>query len=139
MPISCTILNGAALIYGGAVDYKRREIPNTVPLILIATGFVSGIYVWERFVIMLALGVILWLSTKDTNNPLPGGDFKLICALTFSVGLPITLAILLFVGLGAIFMSIFCGLPLSRHIPLCSYTAPVYLLIFFFSLLRLFF
>lgn len=139
MPLSCTILNGAALIYGGAVDYKRREIPNTVPLILIATGFVSGIYVWERFVIMLALGVILWLSTKDTNNPLPGGDFKLICALTFSVGLPITLAILLFVGLGAIFMSIFCGLPLSRHIPLCSYTAPVYLLIFFFSLLRLFF
>lgn len=139
MPLSCTIFNGAALIYGGAVDYKRREIPNTVPLILIATGFVSGIYVWERFVIMLALGVILWLSTKDTNNPLPGGDFKLICALTFSVGLPITLAILLFVGLGAIFMSIFCGLPLSRHIPLCSYTAPVYLLIFFFSLLRLFF
>ena len=139
MPLSCTILNGAALIYGGAVDYKRREIPNTVPLLLIATGFVSGIYVWERFVIMLALGVILWLSTKDTNNPLPGGDFKLICALTFSVGLPITLAILLFVGLGAIFMSIFCGLPLSRHIPLCSYTAPVYLLIFFFSLLRLFF
>ena len=139
MPLSCTILNGAALIYGGAVDYKRREIPNLVPLILIATGFVSGIYVWERFVIMLALGVILWLSTKDTNNPLPGGDFKLICALTFSVGLPITLAILLFVGLGAIFMSIFCGLPLSRHIPLCSYTAPVYLLIFFFSLLRLFF
>ena len=139
MPLSCTILNGAALIYGGAVDYKRREIPNTVPLILIATGFVSGIYVWERFVIMLALGVILWLSTKDTNNPLPGGDFKLICALTFSVGLPITLAILLFVGLGAIFMSIFCGLPLCRHIPLCSYTAPVYLLIYFFSLLRLFF
>lgn len=139
MPLSCTILNGAALIYGGAVDYKRREIPNTVPLILIATGFVSGIYVWERFVIMLALGVILWLSTKDTNNPLPGGDFKLICALTFSVGLPITLAILLFVGLGAIFMSILCGLPLSRHIPLCSYTAPVYLLILFFSLLRLFF
>ena len=139
MPLSCTILNGAALIYGGAVDYKRREIPNTVPLILIATGFVSGIYVWERFVIMLALGVILWLSTKDTNNPLPGGDFKLICALTFSVGLPITLAILLFVGLGAIFMSIFCGLPLSRHIPLCSYTAPVYLLILFFSLSRLFF
>ena len=139
MPLSCTILNGAALIYGGAVDYKRREIPNTVPLLLIATGFVSGIYVWERFVIMLALGVILWLSTKDTNNPLPGGDFKLICALTFSVGLPITLAILLFVGLGAIFMSIFCGLPLSRHIPLCSYTAPVYLLILLFSLSRLFF
>lgn len=139
MPLSCTILNGAALIYGGAVDYKRREIPNTVPLILIATGFVSGIYVWERFVIMLALGVILWLSTKDTNNPLPGGDFKLICALTFSVGLPITLAILLFVGLGAIFMSILCGLPLSRHIPLCSYTAPVYLLILLFSLSRLFF
>lgn len=139
MPLSCTILNGAALIYGGAVDYKRREIPNTVPLILIATGFVSGIYVWERFVIMLALGVILWLSTKDTNNPLPGGDFKLICALTFSVGLPITLAILLFVGLGAIFMSILCGLPLSRHIPLCSYTAPVYLLILLFSLSHLFF
>ena len=139
MPFSYTILNGAALIYGGAVDYKRREIPNTVPLILIATGFVSGIYVWERFVIMLALGVILWLSTKDTNNPLPGGDFKLICALTFSVGLPTTLAILLLVGLGAIFMSIFCGLPLSRHIPLCSYAAPVYLLILFFSLSRLFF
>lgn len=139
MPLSCTILNGAALIYGGAVDYKRREIPNLVPLVLIATGIASGAFILPRFLIMLAVGFILWLSTRITKEPLPGGDFKLICALTFSVGLPITLAILLFVGLGAIFMSILCGLPLSRHIPLCSYTAPVYLLIFFFSLLRLFF
>ena len=36
MPIICTLINSAALIYGGVVDYKKREIPNLVPVVLLA-------------------------------------------------------------------------------------------------------
>lgn len=138
MPLSCTLLNGAALLYGGAIDYKRREIPHTVPLTLIATGFICGTYVWERFVIMLAVALLLWLRTGNREESLPGGDFKLICALTFAVGLPVTLAVLLLIGLGAIFMSIVFRLPFNRHIPLCSYVASAYLMILILSLSHLF-
>ena len=28
MPIICTLINSATLIYGGVVDYQKREIPN---------------------------------------------------------------------------------------------------------------
>ena len=87
MPMICSLINSAALVYGGITDYKRREIPNLVPVVLLATGIFSGAFVLQRLIIMLLVAMILWLTTKITKQELPGGDFKLICALTFSAGL----------------------------------------------------
>ena len=104
MPIICTLINSAALIYGGVVDYKKREIPNLVSVVLLATGIMSGAFIVSRLLLMLCVAFILWLAGKITKQGLPGGDFKLLCALTFSTGLPTLLGVLFCVGLGAIFM-----------------------------------
>ena len=128
MLIVCTIINGAALIYGAVTDYKRREIPNLVPVILLATGLVSRGFVLQRLLMMLIVAFILWLTTKITKQELPGGDFKLICALAFSSGLLTLLGTLFCAGLGAIFMGLAKKMPAKRNIPLCTYVAPAYLI-----------
>ena len=59
MPIICTLINSAALIYGGVVDYKKREIPNLVPVVLLATGIMSGAFIVSRLLLMLCVAFIL--------------------------------------------------------------------------------
>ncbi len=127
MPIICTILNSASLIWGGAVDFKKREIPNLVPITLLGTGIMSGAFIVPRFLLMLCIAFILWLSGKITKSSVPGGDFKLICALVFSEGLPTLLGTLFCAGLGAIFVSLIKREPIKRNIPLCTYVAPAYM------------
>ena len=128
MPIICTLINSAALIYGGVVDYKKREIPNLVPVVLLATGIMSGAFIVGRLLLMLCVAFILWLAGKITKQGLPGGDFKRLCALTFSAGLPTLLGVLFCVGLGAIFMGVVKREPMRRNIPLCTYVAPAHLI-----------
>lgn len=123
------IINGAALIYGGIVDYRKREIPNAVPIALLATGIVCRGYILQRLLLMLMIAGLLWLTTKITKQELPGGDFKLICTLAFSTGLLTLLGTLFFAGFGAITVGIAKRLPLKRNIPLCTYVAPAFILI----------
>lgn len=129
MPVICILINSVALIYGGIVDFRKREIPNLVPLVLLATGIISGTFIVSRLLLMLCVACILWLAGKRTKQRLPGGDFKLLCALTFSAGLPTLLGILFFVGLGAIFWGVVKREPMKRNIPLCTYVAPSYIII----------
>ena len=128
MVLLCSMVNGAALICGGIVDYRKREIPNAVPITLLATGIVSRGYILQRFLLMLMIASLLWLTTKITKQELPGGDFKLICTLAFSAGLLTLLGTLFFAGLGAITVGIAKRLPLKRNIPLCTYVAPAFIL-----------
>lgn len=129
MVLLCSMVNGAALIYGGIVDYRKREIPNAVPITLLATGIVCRGYILQRLLLMLIIASLLWLTTKITKQELPGGDFKLICTLAFSAGLLTLLGTLFFAGLGAITVGIAKRLPLNRNIPLCTYVAPAFILI----------
>ena len=128
MPIICSIINNAALVYGGITDYKRREIPNIVPVALLATGLFVGGFILQRLTIMLIVAFILWLTTKITKQELPGGDFKLICALTFSAGL-IQLLLTLFAAIiGALIVALIKKERVRRNVPLCTYVAPAYML-----------
>ena len=87
MQLICTLITGVALICGGIVDYKKREIPNLVPVVLLATGLFFDRNILWRLLLMLSVAAILWLTGKITKQALPGGDFKLLCALAFSSGL----------------------------------------------------
>ena len=111
------------------MDLRERKIPNLVPLVLIAVGLINAVALLERFVLMLCVAAALWLSGTIRKEPLPGGDFKLICALTFSAGLPLTVAVLFCVGIEAVIVNWFWALPLKRNIPLCSYAAVAYIAI----------
>lgn len=126
MSIICTLINGAALIYGGAVDFKKREIPNLVPVTLLVTGILQGGSVLRRLPEMGIIVCSLLLTGKITKQRLPGGDFKLISALAFSSGLLVLLGTLFWTGIGAVAASLVRHMTVRRNIPLCTYVAAAY-------------
>ena len=122
------LINSAALIYGGVTDFKRREIPNIVPIVLFASGLLCWDTILYRLIAMLIIAGVLVLSTKLTKSELPGGDFKRLCALTFSAGVTATMSSMLITDVAAIAVALIMKEKLSRHIPLCSYICPAYIL-----------
>lgn len=122
------LINAAALIYGGVIDGKRREIPNAVPLLLILSGFLSFSSFWSIMGLIIPATLLL-AAAKLTKSEIPGGDFKLLCALGFARGLPELVAIIALSALGAMAYGFIRRLPIKRHIPLCAYVAPAYLVL----------
>lgn len=129
MPIYCLILHGATLIYGGIVDYQKREIPNLVPILLLLSGSISGTAILPRIIVMLMVAVLLLIASKLSAGGIPGGDFKLLCALTFACGLFGMLATLFAAGFGALLVSLLLRQPVKRNIPLCTYVAGAYIVV----------
>ena len=120
------LINAAVLIYGGVIDYKRREIPNAVSILLLFSGLLSFTGFWRIMGLIIPAALLLAVS-KLMKTEVPGGDFKLVCALGFACGLPELAAILFLSGIIAAAYGIIRRLPLKRHIPLCSYIAPAYI------------
>ena len=122
-----TLIIAAVLIYGGVIDFKRREIPNVVPIILIAIGFLFGFSMFWSIIGLVAPAMLLFLAAKITKSEIPGGDFKLLCSLGFVCGLQELTVLIFLAGTGAIAYGLFRHRPVKRHIPLCSYIAPAYI------------
>ncbi len=120
------VINAAALIYGGVVDFKRREIPNAVPVLLLISG-AFGFSVFWSILGLVAPAVLLFTAAKITKSEVPGGDYKLLCALGFACGLRELAAIFFLAGIGAVAYGLIRRLPVKRHIPLCTYIAPAYI------------
>lgn len=120
------LINAAALIYGGIIDFRKREIPNVVPLSLLVTGFFGFSTFWS-ILGLVAPAVLLLAVAKITKSEVPGGDFKLLCALGFTCGLPELATIMLLTGIGTAVYGLLRHLPVKRHIPLCTYIAPAYI------------
>jgi len=120
------LINAAVLIYGGVIDLKRREIPDAVPIVLLVSGFFAFSSFW-RIIGLIIPAVLLFMAAKLTKAEIPGGDFKLLCALGFACGLPELAAIIFMSGIGAVVYGFIRRLPLKRHIPLCTYVAAAYL------------
>lgn len=122
------LINAAALIYGGVIDFRRREIPNAVPIVLLFLGAFFFPTFW-RIMGLIIPAALLLAAAKLTKSEVPGGDFKLLCALGFACGLPELAAIIVLSALGALAYGFIRHLPLKRHIPLCAYIAPAYLVL----------
>jgi len=122
-------LISAVLIYGGISDYKRREIPNTVPIVIVIVACLFDFSFWQCIIGSVVPATVFYVAAKLTKSEMPGGDFKLLCALGFACGLLELVGIILLAGLGAVIVGIIEHQPIKRHIPLCSYAAPSYLLL----------
>lgn len=120
------LIYAAVLVYGGVADYRRREIPNAVPVLLFFSGILGFSGLWSILGLTVP-AVLLVTAAKLTKSEVPGGDFKLLCALGFACGLRELAAILLLAGIGAAIYGFIRRLPVKRHIPLCTYLAPAYL------------
>lgn len=124
----CSLASICTIAYGGFVDYKKREIPDIVPVTLILASLPKG-YLPERLIAMILAALILLLAEKISGQELPGGDLKLICSVIFANGPFEALAILIFAGLAAMLVSLAKKQLLKRHIPLCTYAAPAFILL----------
>ncbi len=122
------LINAAALIYGGVIDFRRREIPNAVPIVLLSLGAFAFPTFW-RIMWLIIPAALLLAAARLTKSEVSGGDFKLICALGFACGLPELAAIIVLSALGAMAYGFIRRLPFKRHIPLCAYVAPAYLVL----------
>ncbi len=122
------LINAAVLVYGGLRDYRDREIPDLVPVVLLLTGFVFGGALLPHVGMMLLTAAVFLLLDKLTDGGSPGGDFKLMCALSFSSSVPVFLGTLLLASLGALLVSGLQRSGLKGHLPWCAFVAPGYLL-----------
>jgi hypothetical protein len=120
------ITNAAVLFYGGAIDFKKREIPDIVPVVLMVDGIFLKHPLLQSIIGIVTPAVLLFVVSKITKSEIPGGDFKLLCSLGFVCGLPGLAAIMLLAGIGVVAYGLVKQLPFKRHIPLCSYIAPAY-------------
>ena len=121
------LISVAALTYGGIVDFRKREIPNVVPIVLLVAGSLFGFSMFWSIMGLFVPAVLLLATAKITKREVPGGDFKLLCSLGFACGLPGLVAIIFLVGICAVAYVVIRRLPLKRHIPLCAYVAPAYI------------
>jgi len=124
----CFAASVCTIAYGGYMDYKKREIPDAVPIVLILASLPKGVIPVRLLITILAL-LILLLAERLSKQELPGGDLKLICAVMFANGPAETLVILLLAGLGSVVVSLVKKQPWKRHIPLCTYVAPAFILL----------
>ncbi len=122
----CFLVSICTIAYGGYVDYKKREIPDIVPIVLILMSLPKG-GVSGRFLIMILVLLSLLAAEKISKQELPGGDLKLICALAFATDPVETIAILTLAGLGSGIVSLVKKQPWKRQIPLCTYVAPAFI------------
>ena len=118
----------AVLIYGAIIDYKRREIPDIVPIVIVLCGLSLDLSVVYGIVCLTIMMLGFWSVSKLTETEIPGGDFKLLCALSFTCGLMEIAIILALAALGTLLESMILHRKILRKIPLCTYIAPAYIL-----------
>ncbi len=116
------------LVYGGVVDYKRREIPDIVPIVILLCGLSLDLKLLSGILCLTATAAVFSLMCKLTKSQIPGGDFKLLCAMSFTVGLIETAISLAIAGILSVAYGIAKKKPLNRSIPLCSYMAVAYVI-----------
>lgn len=116
----------SALLYGGIIDYKRREIPDIVPIVIVLCALSLDFKILSGILCLMAAAAVFWVAAKLTKTEIPGGDFKLICALSFACGLLETASLLAITGLLAVLVGIILRRKMLRKIPLCSYLAVSY-------------
>jgi len=128
MEIFFYFICSCVLIYGGITDFKYREIPNMVPIVIMISGIFTGSALISRILFLIIFAFSMIFAAKLAKAELPGGDFKLLCALFFTYGLVTTIEILFFTGIFIVAISLIKKASLRRNIPLCCYIAPAYIL-----------
>lgn len=123
------LLIAAALIYGGIIDYRKREIPDLVHVVLLIVGTFFGFSPLLSIIRLVVPAILMILTARVTSTDLPGGDFKLLCVLGYALGLAQLAIIVILAVSGATVYGFIKRKPINRSIPLCSYVAPAYIVL----------
>ncbi len=127
MELLKAILISAILMYGAVVDSRKREIPNIVPFFIFIFGFALDLCFLSGIVEVGVMALIFTIANWITKGSMPGGDFKLMCAMAYAIGLSELTLTLILAGMVAVAIGMVKGKNISRNIPLCTYVAPAYI------------
>ena len=119
---------GAILIWGGYTDFKKRIIPNTVPITILVCGIFTSIPWSQKLGSLIAMTLILAITTAITHKHSGGGDIKLYCSLSFSIGLTSVAFVFLITILLLLCVQMIWRKGVEKRIPLCTYVAPAYII-----------
>ncbi len=107
LPLLIALL--CAYVYGAFTDYRRREIEDKVPIIIMVASIIaifllpedSVLYIplVERIIMMVSLGIVAFIP-----NGIGGGDMKLLMATGFCFGFAGTLFIMVLTAIGSILL-----------------------------------
>ena len=84
LPLLSGIAIGVLLAVACHTDYKKRIIPNAIPILI--QFFTSGSLLM-KFVNLAAMVLIIVVAEKALHQHSGGGDIKLYLALSFALGL----------------------------------------------------
>lgn len=131
VPMIGYVITGFALCFGAYTDYRTRTIPNSVPLVIFLCGCLTPSTIISQTLNMIAMVVILFVLNKLCHYKSGGGDIKIYLSLSFLLGLIWVAAILCI----TIALHLLTDLIRRRKhqkgtkIPLCTYVAPAYIII----------
>lgn len=141
--VSCIAIGGT-LSYGAYTDYKKRIIPNIVPLSILVLGCFTAIPWLNKIISLGVMVLVLVLTTLISKKKSGGGDIKVYCALSFALGLE-TFILILVVTLLEVFIEKLIRkirkeqnrdgnkndekTPTVKTIPLCTFIAPAYIIV----------
>lgn len=87
LPLLSGIAIGVLLAVACHTDYKKRIIPNAIPILILAAGFFTSGSFLMKFVNLAAMVLIIVVAEKTLHQHSGGGDIKLYLALSFALGL----------------------------------------------------
>ena len=74
-----------ALAYGAYADIKTREVPNIVPLVILAAGCI-GFSPLLSFTGLLVMAAVFFFAAYLSRGGMGGGDIRLMAASGFALG-----------------------------------------------------
>lgn len=103
--IPLTLLTaGTAYVYGAVYDYKHRQIPNLVPVLVLTASILGVVFISPENILYVPIsnralaGLLIGIAALivPTKDCLGGGDFKLMITTGFLFGM---------IGLGIILIA----------------------------------
>lgn len=77
----------ATLLYAGIYDVKKREIPDKVHLIILATSLITNFSIIKSLIGLIFISIPFIIPIYFDYNSVGGGDIKLSGAIGFFLGL----------------------------------------------------
>lgn len=133
--LACVAI-GVVLAYAAYTDYKRRIIPNIVPILILAFGCFTTVGWVNKLLSLVAIVLILMFCTKVLGQKSGGGDLKLYGSLSFAIGIQ-GFALTLGITFVLCFITQLIRGRLKKKgdlLPMAVFIFPAYLLLMFFIL-----
>ncbi|WP_324825067.1 A24 family peptidase [Sinanaerobacter sp. ZZT-01] len=128
MNVILTLIPFFILVYGAYWDFRKRIIPNSVPILLIILGVLqccilntNNIALGDRIAGIILPAILLFGLYIFNSNGLGGGDYKLLIAMGWLLGLAGFIKLML---VSCILSIVYCVIHKTKTVP---FAVPIFI------------